>query len=206
MKNLFRLCLPLLLAAFSADSQAAESGVARPRVLLQTELGDIEVELFAKEAPRTVTNFLAYVRGGFYTDGTFFRSATLENQPTNNVKIQVVQAEANGIRQKEFLPPIPLERTRDTGMKHLDGTLSMARATPDSARDSFAICVGDQPELDFGGKRNPDGQGFAAFGKVIKGMEIVRKIHTAPAIGQRLTPPVRILRAAILDTEATSSR
>jgi peptidyl-prolyl cis-trans isomerase A (cyclophilin A) len=85
-----------------------------------------------------------------------------------------------------------LERTRDTGLKHLDGTLSMARNGPDTAQESFSICVGDQPELDFGGKRNPDGQGFAAFGRVVKGMDIVRKIHESPANGQQLTPSVRI--------------
>jgi peptidyl-prolyl cis-trans isomerase A (cyclophilin A) len=117
---------------------------------------------------------------------------TLENQPTNNVKIQVIQAQAVPSRQNELFPPIPLERTRDTGIRHLDGTLSMARDGPDTAQDSFSICVGDQPDLDFGGKRNPDGQGFAAFGRVIRGMDAVRKIQESPAAGQQLTPPVKI--------------
>ena len=116
----------------------------------------------------------------------------MNNQPTNNVKIQVIQAQGTPSRQGELFPPIPLERTRDTGIKHLDGTLSMARNGPDTAQDSFSICLGDQPELDFGGKRNPDGQGFAAFGHVIKGMDVVRKIQESPANGQGLTPPIRI--------------
>ena len=90
-------------------------------------------------------------------------------------------------------PALPLERTRDTGLRHLDGTLSMARAGPDTATSDFFICIGDQPELDFGGKRNPDGQGFAAFGRVTKGMDVVRRIQQAPAEGQTLTPPVSIL-------------
>ena len=68
----------------------------------------------------------------------------------------------------------------------------MARDGPDTAQDSFSICIGDQPELDFGGKRNPDGQGFAAFGRVVKGMDVVRQIHTSAANGQQLTPPIRI--------------
>jgi len=146
-----------------------------------------------------VTNFLRYVHEGFYADGSFFRTVTMDNQPTNQVKIQVVQAQANPAKEKEFFPPIPIERTRDSGLQHLDGTLSMARDGPDTAQDSFFICLGDQPELDFGGRRNADGQGFAAFGHVIKGMDVVRKIHAAPAEGQRLTPPIRIQRAVRLN-------
>jgi peptidyl-prolyl cis-trans isomerase A (cyclophilin A) len=119
---------------------------------------------------------------------------TLDNQPTNAVKIQVIQASANPAKTNEFFPPIALERTRDTGLKHRDGTLSMARDTPDSAQDHFFICVADQPALDFGGQRNPDGQGFAAFGRVVKGMEVVRKIHAAPADGQSLNPAVPLQR------------
>ena len=90
--------------------------------------------------------------------------------------------------------PIPLERTSVTGIRHLDGTVSMARNGPDTATRDFFICIGPQPELDFGGKRNPDGQGFAAFGQVVTGMEVVRKIQSAPAEKQALTPPVSILR------------
>ena len=167
----------------------------KPRVSIETALGVIEVELDAKAAPHTVTNFLRYVQAGLYNDGQFHRTVTSSNQPTNAVKIQVIQASGNPARTNEFFPPIQIERTRDTGLKHLDGTLSMARAEPDSAQDHFFICVGDQPELDFGGKRNPDGQGFAAFGKVVKGMDVVRKIHGAPAKEQSLNPPVRIQRA-----------
>ncbi len=167
----------------------------RPRVLIQTPLGDIEVELEATKAPKTVENFLHYVHEGFYGDGSFFRTVTVDNQPGDAVKIAVIQAQANPAKEKEFLPPIRLERTSETGLRHLDGTLSMARSEPDSAQDSFSICVGDQPELDFGGKRNPDGQGFAAFGRVVKGMEVVRKIHASAADGQHLTPAIAIQRA-----------
>lgn len=171
----------------------------KPRVLIQTEIGDIEVELFAKSAPITVANFLSYVHEGFYSDGSFFRTVTSSNQPTNLVKIQVVQAQANPAKEKEYFLPIPIERTRDTGLHHCDGTLSMARDGPDTAQESFSICIGDQPELDFAGRRNPDGQGFSAFGKVVKGMDVARKIHASPAEGQRLTPAVRIQRAVRLN-------
>jgi cyclophilin family peptidyl-prolyl cis-trans isomerase len=171
----------------------------RPRVLIQTQLGDIEVELEAGKAPKTVENFLHYVHEGFFSDGSFFRTVTADNQPNDAVKIAVIQAQANPAKEKEFSPPIRLEWTSDTGLKHLDGTLSMARSEPDSAQDSFSICVGDQPELDFGGKRNPDGQGFAAFGRVVKGMEVVRKIHESPREGQQLRPAIAIQRAVRLN-------
>ncbi|MFM7215829.1 MAG: peptidylprolyl isomerase [Verrucomicrobiota bacterium] len=171
-----------------------EAVVAKPRLLLQTAQGDIELELDTRAAPRSVTNFLHNAQQGLYADGLFFRTVTPGNQPTNDVKISVIQARANPSRTNDFLPPIPLERTRDTGLRHLDGTVSMARDRPDTAQDHFFICIGDQPELDFGGRRNPDGQGFAAFGRVVKGMDVVRRIHGSPADGQTLTPPVRIQR------------
>ena len=98
-------------------------------------------------------------------------------------------------REDETYEPIALEKTSETGLRHLDGTISMARSGPDTATHSFFICVGDQPELDFGGKRNPDGQGFAAFGRVVEGMELVREIQEMPADGQSLDPPLSIQRA-----------
>jgi cyclophilin family peptidyl-prolyl cis-trans isomerase len=167
----------------------------RPRVLIQTTMGDIEVELDAKNAPITTVNFLRYVLEGFYSDGVFFRTVTASNQPDDPVKIAVIQAQADPTRDDEAFAPISIERTRDTGLRHVDGTISMARNGPDTATHHFFICIGDQPELDFGGRRNPDGQGFAAFGRVIRGMDVVRKIHESPADGQKLTPPVRIQRA-----------
>ncbi len=170
-----------------------------PVVRLQTGLGDIEVVLDAVRAPITSRNFLRYVRRGLYSDGRFHRAVTLQNQPTNRIRIEVIQADANPARLEETDPPIGLERTHDTGLKHLDGTLSMARDTPDSATSDLFICIGDQPELDFGGRRNPDGQGFAAFGRVSKGMDVVRTLQRQPAEGQTLTPPIRIQRAIRLE-------
>ncbi len=191
MKGWLCLILPALLAgATAADS---------PTVLLRTEAGDITIEVQTSRAPVTAANFLRYAPERLYNNGSFFRTVTLSNQPNNPVKIRVIQARANPERQAEFSPPIKLERTRETGLHHLDGTVSMAREGPDTAQDNFFICVGDQPELDFGGRRNPDGQGFAAFGRVIEGLELVRKIHRLPAEGQELTPPFRIQRAIRLN-------
>ncbi len=120
---------------------------------------------------------------------------TAANQPTDGVKIEVVQASAAPARSQDLFPPIALERTRDTGLHHLDGTISMARDGQDTAQDEFFLCLGDQPELDYGGRRQADGQGFAAFGRVVQGMEVVRRIQQQPADGQTLTPPVLIQRA-----------
>ena len=165
------------------------------RVVLETELGEIELELDAARAPVSVANFLKYVDAGKYGGGIFHRTVRPDNQKTHAVPIAVVQAQSNARRPEDLFPPIPLERTSTTGLRHVDGTVSMARTAPDTATDHFFICIGDQPELDFGGKRNKDGQGFAAFGRVVRGMDVVRKIQVASADGERLTPPVGILRA-----------
>ncbi|HWA26861.1 MAG TPA: peptidylprolyl isomerase [Lacunisphaera sp.] len=181
----------LVILALFALATAAPGG---PLIRIQTALGVIEAELAPDQAPATVANFLKYVDAGRYAGGIFHRTVKLrpDNQPNNTVKIEVIQGGVNPDFAEKDWPALALERTRDTGLKHLDGTLSMARAGPDTATSDFFICVGDQPELDFGGKRNPDGHGFAAFGRVTKGMDIVRKIQAAPAEGQKLTPPVRI--------------
>jgi peptidyl-prolyl cis-trans isomerase A (cyclophilin A) len=179
------------------DIQAEEAPPARAepvRVLIQTDRGDIELELDTEKAPITTANFLRYVGGKFYDGGRFHRTVKADNQPDNKVKIEVIQAGINPDRMKDEFPPIKLERTRDTDLRHRDGTISMARDGPDTATSDFFICVGDQPELDFGGKRNPDGQGFAAFGRVVKGMDVVKMIQASKAEGQTLKPQVRIVR------------
>jgi len=173
-----------------AQRRAAERGIVR--VVIETERGPVDVALDSARAPRTVTNFLKYVDAAAYTNGAFHRTVTLANQPANSVRIQVIQGAANSERGALF-PAIDLERTSATGLHHRDGTISMARAGPNTATSDFFICVGDQPELDFGGHRNADDQGFAAFGQVTRGMDVVRAIQTSPANGQTLTPPIRIL-------------
>jgi peptidyl-prolyl cis-trans isomerase A (cyclophilin A) len=120
------------------------------------------------------------------------------------VKIEVIQAGVQADKAKAGFAAIPLERTTVTGLKHVDGAVSMARGTPDSATSGWFICINDQPSLDFGGARNPDGQGFAAFGRVVSGMDVVRKIQQAPSSSnrtsnteaQRLTPPIAITRVS----------
>jgi peptidyl-prolyl cis-trans isomerase A (cyclophilin A) len=183
------LCTTSALVVSLTPTAAAQ---ALPRVIIQTEQGNLEVEVDSIRAPVTSANFLRYVDLGYYKFGRFYRTVRADNQPDNRVKIEVIQAGLEPLKVKEF-PPIPLERTNVTKLSHLDGTVSMARAEPNTATAEFFICVGNQPQLDFRGRRNPDGQGFAAFGRVILGMDIVRRIHQSPARGQQLTPPVRIL-------------
>lgn len=187
-------------------------------VVLETAFGDITIRLDEAHAPGTVENFLFYVDGGFYDGGRFHRTVTADNNsnsnlhgdeigngidpgadrskmPNDTISIQVIQGGVNPERSDDLRPAITLERTSDTGLRHLDATISMARFTPDSAVSDFFLCIGDTPELDFGGQRNPDGQGFAAFGQVVEGMDVVRTIQHQPANGQSLEPVVPILRA-----------
>jgi peptidyl-prolyl cis-trans isomerase A (cyclophilin A) len=171
-------------------------------VVLQTELGAITVEVDMARAPVTATNFLKYVDGKFYDIGVANRSVRPDNTTRKDIPIQVVQFQSDPARRRDLFPPIPLERTSVTGLKHTDGALSMARSGPDTAQTSFFIAVGDQPSLDFGGARNADGQGFAVFGRVIEGMDVVRKIHasktgTTGAYGtETLDPAIKIQSAS----------
>jgi len=160
--------------------------------VIETERGDISVSLDSSRAPVTVANFLRYIDGGFFANGRFHRTVTPDNQPRDSVRIEVIQGSARSMRPDSSFPPIELERTSVTGIKHTDGVISMARAGPNTATHSFLITIGAQPSLDEGGKRNADGQGFAAFGHVTSGMNVVREIQQSPHDAQNLTPPIGI--------------
>lgn len=164
---------------------------ANPRVVIDTEQGTITAEIYLDRAPVSAGNFLKLVDEGFYDRGNagFYRVTRADNQPNNEVKIDVIQG---GLRGETTAAPIAHETTEETGLRHLDGSLSMARAEPGTASSEFFICIGEQPELDFGGKRNPDGQGFAVFGRATDGMAAVRSIQALPDLGQYLTEPVKI--------------
>jgi peptidyl-prolyl cis-trans isomerase A (cyclophilin A) len=188
------LAMAALVAIALVARPAAQGAV---RVLVQTELGNIVLEVDTKRAPNTAANFLRYLDAGHFNGGSFHRTVKMDNQPDSPVKIEVIQAGVNADRAKDGFPPIPIERTSVTGLRHTDGAISMARGQPDSATSGWFICINDQPSLDFGGGRNPDGQGFAAFGRVVQGMEVVRRIQQAPNTdAQRLTPPIKILNVA----------
>ena len=200
MKTVIALVLSAVVSATALVSTQSKA----VRVRVQTELGDIVLEVDPVKAPITTANFLKYVDAGHYDGGIFHRTVKMDNQPESPVKIEVIQAGVNPERAKGGFPAIALERTSVTGILHKDGVVSMARGGPDSATSGWFICINDQPSLDFGGNRNPDGQGFGAFGRVVSGMDVVRKIQAAPssttrttnAEAQRLTPPIKIVKVS----------
>jgi peptidyl-prolyl cis-trans isomerase A (cyclophilin A) len=183
----------------TAWGEGARAEAAPVRVLVRTEAGAILIEVYPDAAPITAGNFLAYVDKGLLTGAAFYRTVGPANDH-NPAGISVVQGgrdDAPG-----GLLPIPHETTETTGIRHTDGVISMARDAPGTATSEFFICIGPNPALDFGGARNPDGQGFAAFGRVVSGMEVVRRIQSAPTkasadnpylAGQLIAAPVKIL-------------
>ena len=171
--------------------QTGLAAAANPLVRIVTSVGKFDLEITLDKAPLSAANFLRYVDAKLYDGTAFFRTVTMANQPDNPVKIEVIQG--GDVPEDKAFPAIAHETTAQSGLRHLDGSVSMARANPGSASSSFFICLGDQPELDFGGRRNPDGQGFAVFGQVLAGMEVVRQIHSSPHDKQSLIPPVTIL-------------
>lgn len=160
--------------------------IVAQKVRIETSMGRITLELYADKAPITVANFMRYVDEKRYDGGKFYRVVRMDNQSQSPVKIEVIQG---GLEKDslKMLPPIEQETTNKTGILHVDGAISVARTAPNSGGSEFFICVNNQPDLDFGGKRNPDGNGFAAFGKVIEGMDVVRKIQQSKT-GDLLAP------------------
>jgi peptidyl-prolyl cis-trans isomerase A (cyclophilin A) len=171
-------------------------------VAFETAKGTIELAVDGARAPITAANFLRYVDAGFFDGGTVNRAVRPDNTVRHDIEIQVIQFQVDAARSTQEFPPIPLERTSVTGLRHVNGTISMARGGPDTATGSFSIVIGDQPSMDFGGRRNPDGQGFAAFGRVVRGMDVVKAIHASPTgragpYGtESLDPPITIVKAS----------
>jgi peptidyl-prolyl cis-trans isomerase A (cyclophilin A) len=201
--NARALRLTLCLGLLAVGTPAAQQPELRPGevlVRLETPLGVIDLAIDTKRAPVTAANFLKYVDGAYYDGGRFHRATRPDNYtpaPPNRPMMEVVQAGINPERRRASFPPIPLERTSVTGLRHVVGTVSMARSPDaDSARSDFFICLDDQPSLDFGGMRFDDGQGAAAFGRVVGGMDVVRRIQRQPVEKQALTPPVPITKAS----------
>jgi peptidyl-prolyl cis-trans isomerase A (cyclophilin A) len=167
-------------------------------VRVETALGNIDLAIDVARAPITAGNFLKYVDGGFYDGGRFHRATRAENYKVNlpdHPLLEVIQADINQSRAGEAFPSIPLERTSVTGLKHVVGTVSMVRCAVDTARAGFFILLNEQPSLDHGGMRFDDGQGAAAFGRVVAGLDVARAIQQRPVEGQNLTPPIAITKA-----------
>ena len=167
-----------------------------PHVGIDTKFGEIEVELYPEQAPKTVAAFLSYIDSGYFDKAAFYRVLRADEQPTNAFKSELIQG---GIWQTNYklsakIPGIAHESTQQTKILHKDGTLSLARQEPGTASTEFFICIGDQPGFDYGGANNPDGQGYAAFGKVVKGMNLVKSIYDAPETDGTLDPLVYIFK------------
>jgi peptidyl-prolyl cis-trans isomerase A (cyclophilin A) len=167
-------------------------------VRIETVLGDIDIKVWQDRAPASAGYFLADVRAGRYDGSTFFRIVTLANQDAeDHRKIEVIQG---GLKHtRDDLPPaIPHETTAMTGLRHSKGTVSLARFAPGAVYHSFFICLRDEPALDFGGLRHPDGQGFAAFGEVVGGFDVVERIFACAEGTEHLKREVEIVRSGIL--------
>lgn len=172
---------------------------ALPQVLMRTPLGDIRIELFTDRAPLSCADFLRRIDDGSFSGASFYRAVD-ETTDKTVPAISLVQA---GTLGGEAAPGIAHEPTDRTGIAHRNGTVSIARAAPGSgSAAAFFICIGDQSELDAGGRRQPDGLGFAAFAAVRDGMDVVRSIQRRPTQrrgpvpfldGQMLVEPVPIL-------------
>jgi peptidyl-prolyl cis-trans isomerase A (cyclophilin A) len=192
MSKISRMLLMVLAILYSSCSHQTYK---EPTIKIKTNFGDIIVELYPEKAPKTVAAFLSYVDSGYYKKGSFYRVLKEEDQPSNAFKSQLIQG---GIWQTQYkkqlsVPGIPHETTKQTGILHKNGTISLARTAPGTANTEFFIVIGDQPAYDYGGSANPDGQGFAAFGKVIKGMDVVKQIHEQPDNQTNFTPPLEII-------------
>ncbi|TNE35963.1 MAG: peptidylprolyl isomerase [Alphaproteobacteria bacterium] len=193
------LLLSLTLTFSTLPAQASDRDET-VMIKMETSAGTITLALYPGRAPITVANFLKLVDDGQYDGGQFYRVVTKDND-NGSPKIEVIQGGNPEIA--DTLEPIQLEVTGETGIEHKDGAISMARGGANTATSEFFICIGDQTSLDFGGTRNPDGQGFAAFGHVTDGMDVVRKIQgmttnddadDAYVKGQMLKEPVTILK------------
>jgi len=165
-----------------------------PHIAIRTGAGDIEIELYPDQAPKTVAAFLSFVDSGFYKNSSFYRVLNADNQSSDAPKSTLIQG---GLWKSDYkkalsLQTIPHESTKQTHLQHKDGTISLARTAPGTAGSEFFLCVGDQPGFDYGGENNPDGQGYAAFGKVVKGMDVLRNIYNRPENNQSFDPPIAI--------------
>ncbi|MEO6915318.1 MAG: peptidylprolyl isomerase [Chitinophagaceae bacterium] len=186
----------LLMVGFCLLSAGCkqQSQNANPHVVIKTAQGEIEIELYKDQAPKTVAAFLANVDSGKYENTFFYRVLNVTNQPSDASKAELIQGGLWKNKQKIAAgsPLIPHESTNQTHILHEDGTVSMSRLEPGTASTEFFICILPQPGFDYGGENNPDGQGYAAFGKVVKGMDVVLKIYDQPDTNSLFDPPIHI--------------
>lgn len=186
--------LLIIFIVFIAACKGAEN--KNPQVEISTKFGNIEVELYPEQAPETVKAFLRYVDSGYYTNSAFYRVLRDDEQPSDAPKSELIQGGLwkTNYKLSASLPGIRHETTAQTKILHKNGVISMARLEPGTANTEFFICIGDQPGLDYGGANNADGEGYAAFGKVVKGMNVVHSIYDAPESDGTFDPLIYIFK------------
>jgi peptidyl-prolyl cis-trans isomerase A (cyclophilin A) len=172
----------------------AGCGTSNPQVELRTPFGSIRIEVDSVRAPRTAANFLRYVDEGRFDSASFYRVRREDAEALMQKGTAVVQGGLWRGDTTKFLPPISLESTQQTGLKHTDGVVSLARFGVDEGRGEFFVVVGDQPHLDY---RGPDKPGYAAFGRVVEGMDLVRQIQRLPVKGEQLARPIPFSAARV---------
>lgn len=156
-----------------------------PQVLVETDLGSFIVRVETKRAPLTGADFLRNVDERRFDGGRFYRVMRPDNDP-DTPKLSLVQGGV-AILDNTLFPPLAHETTKQTGVRHLNGTLSVAREVIGTGRTAqFFITIGAQPSLDYGGPKRADGQGFAAFARVVRGMDVVRRIWLSPTDPNRI--------------------
>ena len=182
----------ICFVCFFVGCRAVDSNT--PHIMIETTYGEIEVELYPHKAPKTVASFLNFIDSGFYRKASFYRVFNDGNQPSDALKSALIQGGIWKSNQAKaiHIQGIPHEPTNLTGIKHKKGVISLARTKPGTASTEFFICINDEPGLDFGGENIADKQGYAAFGKVIHGMDIVLKIYRQNEVDQYFDPPITI--------------
>jgi peptidyl-prolyl cis-trans isomerase A (cyclophilin A) len=169
---------------------------SKPTIDIQTYYGDIIVELYPEKAPKTVAGFLSFVDSGYFKNTSFYRVLKKEDQAMNAAKTQLIQGGLwqTKIKLEQKLPGIPLETTKQTGILHEEGVISLARAEePNSGNTEFFICMDSEPDYDYGGDASPDKKGYATFGRVISGMKYVKQIHSQPDFETNFMPSIKII-------------
>ena len=188
-----KVILALTLITFiSCDNSSG----GNPEIVIETSVGDIRAEVFPDKAPKTVAAFQQLVKEGVYKDAAFYRVLKSEQMPSD-FNTGIIQGGVYG--SGKTYPLIPHESTKQSGLSHTSGTLSMARTKPGTASSEFFICIGDQSPLDAGRRGTEDSLGMAAFGKVIDGMDVVKKIHNKPSTGDAFIEPVKIQKIKWID-------
>jgi peptidyl-prolyl cis-trans isomerase A (cyclophilin A) len=185
MKKIILLLLPTVLLACGGPKYE------NPHVVIATNVGDVELELFPDKAPKTVAAFLSYIDSGYYNNGSFYRVLMTEgfSNDSNTGLIQGGMWQRSD-KQHPNIPGIVHESTKQTGLSHTNGTVSLARLAVGTASTEFFICIGNQTQFDYG--QGDDGEGFSAFGKVFEGMDVVRKIQREPSNGESFAPKIVI--------------